>query len=175
MSNVAGNVMLCLFQGEIVSYMGLLVLVLYWLSFLSSLPYSTGDGTATAPTSMPRIIKELSTQAQIIIFAYLIHTVFWPSPSFASPLQWLHNGRHGVSNHQSHECLLSRLIRRRSMKTSKLGVTGLCARNSPETGEFPTQRASNAENVSIDDVIMTRHHETSPAMYWAIAFSVTIL
>ena len=34
-------------------------------------------------------------------------------------------------------------------KTSKLLVTGLCAGNSPVTGEFPAQRASNAENVSI--------------------------
>ena len=34
-------------------------------------------------------------------------------------------------------------------ETSKLLVTGLCAGNSPVTGEFPTQRASNAENVSI--------------------------
>ena len=37
----------------------------------------------------------------------------------------------------------------RSKKTSKLRVTGLCAGNSPVTGEFPAQRASNAENVSI--------------------------
>ena len=34
-------------------------------------------------------------------------------------------------------------------KTSKLRVTGLCAGNSPVTGEFPAQMASNAENVSI--------------------------
>ena len=39
--------------------------------------------------------------------------------------------------------------RRRSTKTSKLGVTGLYAGNSPVTGEFPVQRASNAENASI--------------------------
>ena len=39
--------------------------------------------------------------------------------------------------------------RRRSNKTSKLRVTGLCAGNSLVTGEFPAQRASNAENVSI--------------------------
>ena len=32
---------------------------------------------------------------------------------------------------------------------SKLRVTGLCAGNSPGTGEFPAQMASNAENVSI--------------------------
>ena len=36
-----------------------------------------------------------------------------------------------------------------SKKTSKLRVTGLCEGNSPETGEFPAQRASNAENVPI--------------------------
>ena len=39
-------------------------------------------------------------------------------------------------------------------KTSKLRVTGLCAWNSPVTGEFPAQMASNAENVSIG----WRHH-----------------
>ena len=69
-------------------------------------------------------------------------------------LQWRHNGRNSVSNHQPHECLLNRLFRRRSKKTSKLRVTGLCAGNSPETGEFPAQMASNAENASI----WWRHH-----------------
>ena len=34
-------------------------------------------------------------------------------------------------------------------KTPKLRVTGLCAGNSPITGEFPAQRISNAENASI--------------------------
>ena len=34
-------------------------------------------------------------------------------------------------------------------KTSKLCVTGLSEGNSPVTGEFPSQRASNAENVFI--------------------------
>ena len=52
-------------------------------------------------------------------------------------------------------CLLNHLIRRTSKKTSKLRVTGLWAGNSPVTGEFPAQRASNAENVSI----WWRHHE----------------
>ena len=42
-----------------------------------------------------------------------------------------------------------RLFKPRSKKTSTLRVTGLCAGNSPVTGEFPAQRASNAENVSI--------------------------
>ena len=64
----------------------------------------------------------------------------------------------GVSNHQPHHCLLNRLFRRRSKKTSKLRVTGLCVGNSPQTGEFPAQMASDAENVSICDVIMRRRH-----------------
>ena len=64
-------------------------------------------------------------------------------------LQWRHNERDSVSNHQPHDCLLSRLFRRRSKKTSKLRVTGFCAGNSPGTGEFSAQMASNAESVSI--------------------------
>ena len=64
-------------------------------------------------------------------------------------LLWRYNGRDGVSNHQPHECLLNRPFRCRSKKTSKLHVTGLCAGNSPGTGEFHAQIASDAENVSI--------------------------
>ena len=40
---------------------------------------------------------------------------------------------------------LNRLFRRRS----KLRVTGFCVGNSPGTGEFPVQKASKAENVSM--------------------------
>ena len=64
-------------------------------------------------------------------------------------LRWRHNERDCVSNHQPHDCLISRLFRRRSKETSKLRATGLCAGNSPVTDEFPAQRASNAENISI--------------------------
>ena len=64
-------------------------------------------------------------------------------------LQWRHNERDDVPNHQPHDCLLNRLLRRRPEKASKLRVTGLSAGNSPMTGEFPTQKDSNAENVSI--------------------------
>ena len=66
-----------------------------------------------------------------------------------------HNGRDAVSNHQPHDCLLNRLFGRRSTKTWKLRVTGLCAGNSPVTGEFPAQMASNAEYASI----WWRHHD----------------
>ena len=69
-------------------------------------------------------------------------------------LQWRHNGRDSFSNHQSHDCLLNRLLRRRSKKTLNLRVSGLCAGISPGTGEFPAQMATNAKNVSI----WWRHH-----------------
>ena len=75
--------------------------------------------------------------------------------NFAYTVQWRHNERDGVSNHQPHDCLLNGLFRRKSKKTSKLRVTGLCEGNSPVTGEFPAHRANNAENVSI----WWRHHE----------------
>ena len=48
-----------------------------------------------------------------------------------------HYERHGVSNHQHIDCLLSRLLRRKSKKASKLHVTGLCAGNSPVIGGVP--------------------------------------
>ena len=68
--------------------------------------------------------------------------------------QWRCNGRNGVSNHQPRNCLFKRLFTRRSKKISKLRITGLCEGNSPVTGEFLSQRASNAESVSI----WWRHH-----------------
>ena len=69
-------------------------------------------------------------------------------------LQWRRNERGEVWNHQPHDYLHNCLFWRRSKKTSKLRVTCLCEGNSLVTGEFPSQRASNAENVSI----RWRHH-----------------
>ena len=46
-------------------------------------------------------------------------------------------------------------------KKSLLRVIGLCVGNSPETGEFTAQMASNAEDVSI----WWRHHE-NPGKSW---------
>ena len=69
-------------------------------------------------------------------------------------LLWHHNGCDGVSNRQPYHCLLKRLFWHRSKKISKLRVIGLCVGNSPVTGEFPAQMASNSENVSI----WWRHH-----------------
>ena len=61
----------------------------------------------------------------------------------------------GVSNRRYIDCWPNILFRCRSKKTSKLRVAGLCEGNSPVTGEFPAQMASNAETVSI----WWRHHD----------------
>ena len=71
-------------------------------------------------------------------------------------LQWRNHDHDGVSNHQPHDCLLNRLFRRISKKSSKLRVTGPCAGNSPGTGEFPAERASNEKMFPFDDVTMIR-------------------
>ena len=104
-----------------------------------------------------------------------VHYVYDSTKLPLMPLQWRHNGYDSVSNHQPHDCFLNRLFGRRSKKTSKLRVTGLCAGISPGTGEFPKEMASNAENVSI----WWRHHgndETSPmSKNFVILFNSPIL
>ena len=56
--------------------------------------------------------------------------------------------------HRRLDCLLNGWYRRILKKTLKLGVTGLCEGNPPVAGGFLSQRASDAENVSI----WWRHH-----------------
>ena len=93
-----------------------------------------------------------------IIFLFMPDWIFkhflwnWSLMDATEPhsLQWRHNELDGVSNHQPYDCLINRLFRR----GSKLRVTSLCEGNSPVTGEFLAQSASNAQNVSIS----WRHH-----------------
>ena len=60
------------------------------------------------------------------VYNYAMESIFisWRHHDLA--LHWRHNDRDGVSSHQPHGCLLNHLFRRRSKKTSKLHVTGLC-------------------------------------------------
>ena len=69
------------------------------------------------------------------------------------PLQSLHNERYGVSHHRRFDCLLSRLFRRWSKKSSTLRVNGIL-RGEPVTGGPPSQRASNPENFPFHGVII---------------------
>ena len=91
--------------------------------------------------------------------------LFLTNTQWIFALQWRHNDRDGVSNHQPHDCLLNLLFRRRSKKTSKLRLTGLMISG------FPVQRASNAENVSI----WWRHERqfVKVLIRWFIAFNKT--
>ena len=68
------------------------------------------------------------------------------SHSPQTSLKWRHNERNGVSNHQPRDCLLDGLFRqiKENIKASRQWPLW-----GEFTGEFPTQRASNAENVSI--------------------------
>ena len=97
----------------------------------------------------------------------------WPGD--VPTLQWCHNGFDGVLNHQPHNGLLKHLFRRRSKKTSKLCATGLWVWNSPVTSEFPTQMASNVENVSI----WWHHHEVDNLLvyffYWLVCLPTEIM
>ena len=75
-----------------------------------------------------------NTQSPVVVYRVLVVLDFF------LPLR--HNGRIGVSNHQSRDCLHNRLFRRRSKKTSKLRVTGLCAGNSPRGKRFHLMTSS---------------------------------
>ena len=109
--------------------------------------YSTGLYNTTLNTVCQKLLQIIG-QHFSKHKSFLLHSLV----RIDSQLQWRHNGRDSVSNHQPRDCLLNRLIGRRSRKTSKLRVTGLLC----GTGEFPAQMASNAENVSI----WWRHHES---------------
>ena len=82
-------------------------------------------------------------------------------------LQWRHNDRDGVWNHQPQDCLLKRLFMSISKKTSKFRLTGLCAGNSQVTGEFPAQRAVMRKMFPFDDVIM-KSSTRSSICYWRV-------
>ena len=102
-----------------------------------------------------------------LLLSYLIifspkYTILYVYPIARAHITLTSYERDGVSNHWRHYCLHNRLFRRRSKKTSKLRVTGLCEGNSPVTGEFPSQRTSNAENVSI----WWRHHGHHGGIAW---------
>ena len=76
-------------------------------------------------------------------------------------LQWHHNEHDGISSHQHLDCLVNRLFRHRSKKISKLCISGLCEGNPPVTSGFPSQMASNMENVPI----WWHHHHNLNTMH----------
>ena len=88
----------------------------------------------------------------LYFFVVCFGTIRWSTVEHPESLQWCHNKRHGISNHQHLDCLLNRSFWRISKKAPRYW---------PLWGEssgyrwIPSQRASNAETVSI----WWRHHE----------------
>ena len=95
---------------------------------------------------------------RLSLFAWYHQAFTWNN---VDSLQWRHNDYCSVSNHQPHGCLLNRLFRRRSKKTSKLRVTGLCARNSPGPVNSPHKGPVTRKMFPFDDVIMLIINEVS--------------
>ena len=115
---------------------------------------SDGDGAAVLAREEAVLIAGVHVSQDAIHRGLETSTERSHTKNSGHSLRWRHNWHDIISNHQHRDCLLNGLFWCRSKKTSKLRVTGLCAGNSPGTGEFPAQMASNAENVSI----WWRHH-----------------
>ena len=93
-------------------------------------------------------------------------------PLLSPPLQWRHNERDGVSNHRRLDCLFNHLFRRRSKKTSKLRVSGLCRGNrrwsvvSPHKGPLVTRKMFPfGDVIMIDDFVSIGHLRTNSLKY----------
>ena len=95
------------------------------------------------------------TQPFMAFYEWVAHHLFTSDCGYIITLWWRHNDHDSVSNHQPHECLLNRLFRRRSKKTSKLRVTGLCVGNSPGPVNSPHKGPVTRKMFPFDDVIMT--------------------
>ena len=90
--------------------------------------------------------------------AYHTFNASWFHKARCMSLYWRHNDHDGASNHQPHGCLLNRLFRRKSKKTSKLRVTGLCVGNSPGPVNSPHKGPVTRKMFPFDDVIMYLEH-----------------
>ena len=77
------------------------------------------------------------------------------------------------------DCLLDRLFRLRSKKTSGLRVTAFCKGNPSVTAGFPSQRARNVENVSIwwrlYEVIITRTNADLLSIFSNVNFNSVLI
>ena len=92
----------------------------------------------------------------LVSCSYYTHTMLkFKFVNSCNSLYWRHNDHDGVSNHQPHGSLHNHLFGRRSKKTSKLRVTGLCAGNSPGPVNSPHKRPVTRKMFPFDDVIMS--------------------
>ena len=92
--------------------------------------------TPYLPEGLSRAAFQHKNEAVCLVLAVTLIMMVLGSV-LVKTLRWRHNGYDSVSKHQHHGCLRNRLFRRRSKKTSKLRVIGLCAGNSPGTRWIP--------------------------------------
>ena len=118
-----------------------------WQFWWQSISCATADQLLIRPSGYTKI--EIGVEPQAHCFNEMDLKM---SP--AKSLQWLYDGCDGVWNNQPHDCLLDRLSRHRSKKTSKLCVTGPCAGNSPVTSEFSAKGPVTRKMFPFDDVII---------------------
>ena len=114
----------------------------------------SGANEENSPVFHSYSVRRVCRNIKYFHFTLFLNTGKHNTALLTTSLQWRRNERDSVSNRQPCDCLLNCFSGRRSKKTSKLRVTGLCEGNSPVTDEFPAQKAYNAENVSI----WWRHH-----------------
>ena len=104
--------------------------------------------------SIVRILEKIDRVIMALHCIYYCITIHMQLGHLWRSLRWRHNGHDDVSNHQPHHCLLNLYSdadqRKHQSSTSHWPLCGKFT----GTGEFPTQMASNAENVSI----WWRHH-----------------
>ena len=94
-------------------------------------------------------------------------------------LHWRHNDHDGVSNHQLHGCLLNVLFGSQIKENTKAPRHWPLCGEFTSPGEFPAQRATNAENISIwwrhqknpNSIPTKKRHQCS---WWKITNSVSI-
>ena len=91
-------------------------------------------------------------------WGHILLSIFVKVTTFSSlrsiTLQWCHNDHHGVSNHLHSTVCLNVYLNYHQRQTKPV-LLALCEWNPPVTGGFPSQMASNAENVPME----WRHHD----------------
>ena len=85
-------------------------------------------------------------------------------------LQWRHNERDCILDHQPRDCLLNRLFKAQIKENIKAPRHCPLWGESPVTGEFSPKKASNGENVSI----WWRHHGISSRQSPAVPLSIHV-
>ena len=92
-----------------------------------------GDLTELCLLPLAEPIRKMISWTTQRFAKYTVYALFW---IYVLALRWRHNERDGVSNHRRIHSLPSGCFRRRSKKTSKLRVTGLCAANYAENASI---------------------------------------